>query len=247
MSQPDPRPAIPLATAPSAFAPRPSTVIPATPSAALAQGEHQQTHSTRYADDRSDRALRAQAVQTRAASLLAASKAARHQESTIRAKRAAKTAPRTAAATPPEAPDRRSGSSLPVTSGYRIAARFGDTGSWSRYHTGIDFSAPIGSTVRAAASGVVTHAGSGSLTWAGRYVTIRHAGGTSTLYAHLASTPVRVGQRVDGGRRIGAVGMTGRTFGPHLHFELYPAGVKPHDPYEAVDPAPWLRARGLRL
>ena len=136
--------------------------------------------------------------------------------------------------------------SLPITSGYRIAARFGDTGSWSRYHTGIDFSAGVGVPVRAVTAGVVTHAGSGSAGWAGRYVTIRHADGRSTLYAHLSSVSVSVGERVSGGTRIGRVGMTGRTFGPHLHFELYPAGARVGHPYDAVNPAGWLHARGLR-
>jgi murein DD-endopeptidase MepM/ murein hydrolase activator NlpD len=137
--------------------------------------------------------------------------------------------------------------SMPVTSGYRIAARFGDTGSWSRYHTGIDFSAPMGTTIRAAAGGVVTHAGSGSESWAGNYVTIKHSDGKSTLYAHMSTVSVDVGEKVSGGARVGAIGMTGRTFGPHVHVELYPAGVKPGDPYEAINPAPWLNDHGLNL
>lgn len=135
---------------------------------------------------------------------------------------------------------------LPISGGYRIAARFGDTGSWSRYHTGIDFSAAMGTGIDAVADGVVTHAGSGSSGWAGTYVTVRHADGKSTLYAHMSSVSVAEGERVDAGQRVGAVGMTGRTFGPHVHFELYPAGVTPSDPYEAIDPAPWMRGLGLR-
>jgi len=137
--------------------------------------------------------------------------------------------------------------SLPISSGYRIAARFGDTGVWSRYHTGLDFAAPTGTTIHAVASGVVTHAGSGSAGWAGHYVTIRHADGKTTLYAHMSSVSVHQGEHVTGGERIGAVGMTGRTFGPHVHVELYPSGVRPGDVYHAIDPAPWLRAHGLHF
>jgi murein DD-endopeptidase MepM/ murein hydrolase activator NlpD len=174
--------------------------------------------------------------------------AADAQTSRVKAQRAvARLAAARGAAAQQQARSVRGRSSLPVTSGYHIAARFKDTGSWSRYHTGIDFAAPIGTTVRAAASGVVTHAGSGSAGWAGRYITIRHAGGTSTLYAHLSSVLVHDGDHVEGGRKIGAIGMTGRTFGPHLHFEVYPRGVQPSNPYDAVNPAPWLHARGLRF
>lgn len=136
--------------------------------------------------------------------------------------------------------------SLPVTSGYRIAARFGAVGSWSRYHTGFDFSAAVGTPVRAPSAGVVTTAGGGSAGgWAGTYITISHPDGTSTLYAHLSSVSVSTGDEVSAGEVIGAVGQTGRSFGPHLHFEVYPDGVEPGDVYRAVDPAPWLRDRGL--
>jgi murein DD-endopeptidase MepM/ murein hydrolase activator NlpD len=136
--------------------------------------------------------------------------------------------------------------SLPVTSGYRIAATFGQVGSWSRYHTGYDFSAPVGTPIHAPTSGTVTNAGSGSASgWAGTYVTIKHADGSSTLYAHMSQVSVHVGESVSAGQRIGAIGLTGRTFGAHLHFEVYPAGVKVGDVYSAVDPLPWLHALGL--
>ncbi|GAA2098150.1 hypothetical protein GCM10009841_11000 [Microlunatus panaciterrae] len=150
----------------------------------------------------------------------------------------------TAAATRPA--NATGGASLPITSGYSVAARFGQVGAWARYHTGFDFATPVGTPVHAPASGVVTNAGPGSASgWAGTYITIRHSDGTSTLYAHLSSVSVSVGQSVSGGQLIGHVGMTGRTFGPHLHFEVYPAGVTPGDVYRAINPEPWLRSRGL--
>ncbi len=137
---------------------------------------------------------------------------------------------------------------LPVIA-QRIAARFGATGSWARYHTGIDFSARSGTIVRAPRAGVVTFAGSGGRagSWAGRYVAIRHSDGTSSLYAHLSATSVARGQRVSACGVIGRVGQTGRAFAPHLHFEIYPAGVTAGDVYRAVNPAPWLARLGLRI
>lgn len=129
---------------------------------------------------------------------------------------------------------------------YSVAARFGQVGSWSRYHTGFDFSAPIGTSLRASAPGVVTNAGSGPASgWAGNYVAIKHSDGTQSLLAHMSTVSVSVGQSVSGCQVVGAIGMTGRTFGPHVHFEIYPSGVAPGDVYRAVNPVSWLQAHGL--
>ncbi len=136
-------------------------------------------------------------------------------------------------------------SCLPLAS-YRISARFGQVGIWSRYHTGFDFSAPIGTAIRAPSAGVVTNAGIGPASgWAGNYVAIRYPDGTQTLMAHMSTVSAAVGQTVSPCQVVGAVGMTGRTFGPHLHFEAYPVGVTPGDIYRAVSPVTWLSARGL--
>jgi murein DD-endopeptidase MepM/ murein hydrolase activator NlpD len=136
-------------------------------------------------------------------------------------------------------------SCLPLAS-YNISARFGAMGSWSRYHTGFDFSAGVGTPVRAPAAGVVTNAGLGPASgWAGNYVAIRYSDGTHTLMAHMSTVSVSVGQTVSPCQVVGAVGLTGRTFGPHLHFEVYPPGVAPGDVYSAVDPTRWLNALGL--
>jgi murein DD-endopeptidase MepM/ murein hydrolase activator NlpD len=139
-----------------------------------------------------------------------------------------------------------SGSCLPIRGGYSIAAGFGQVGPWSRYHTGLDFSSPVGTPLHASAAGVVTNAGIGSASgWAGNYVAIKHADGTHTMLAHMSNVSVRVGQTVSACENVGAVGMTGRTFGAHVHFEVYPAGVTPGDIYSAVNPVPWLKAHGV--
>lgn len=138
---------------------------------------------------------------------------------------------------------------LPVDPGkFTIAATFGEVGSWARYHTGLDFAAPIGTPIHATADGVVTNSGIGpASSWAGNYVVIKFADGEQMLFAHMESTAVTNGQKVVGGQLIGHVGMTGRTFGPHTHVELYPRGITPGDVYSAVNPAPWFAAHGLKI
>ena len=87
---------------------------------------------------------------------------------------------------------------------YRIAARFGQVGTWSRYHTGFDFSAPIGTAIRAPSAGVVTNAGIGPASgWAGNYVAIKYPDGTQTLMAHMSTVSVSVGQTVSACQVVG--------------------------------------------
>lgn len=95
-------------------------------------------------------------------------------------------------------------------------------------HTGMDFKAPYGSRVYATASGTVTQAG-----WKGGYgnlIEIRHANGFTTRFGHLSRIQVTEGQHIVAGDVIGNVGSTGRSTGPHLHYE-----VRQSD--EAIDPA----------
>lgn len=103
---------------------------------------------------------------------------------------------------------------------------FGPRGN--RFHTGIDFPGNPRTPVVAAASGRVTFAGFSVGGWGNR-VTVAHGGGTRTMYAHLSRVGVRVGQYVRRGRRIGRIGSSGRSTGPHLHFEVRVHGA-------AVDP-----------
>jgi murein DD-endopeptidase MepM/ murein hydrolase activator NlpD len=125
-----------------------------------------------------------------------------------------------------------------------IGAHFGEYGSWSRYHTGLDFRAAYGTPIRAVKSGVVLYAGN-SGDWAGNHVAIKHGDGKTTMSSHMSSMAVRAGQTVQAGQVIGRVGETGRAFGAHLHFELYPEGVKYGDVYKAINPQPWLKANGV--
>jgi murein DD-endopeptidase MepM/ murein hydrolase activator NlpD len=104
-------------------------------------------------------------------------------------------------------------------------------------HTGLDFRAQMGDPVRATANGKVASSG-----WAGGYgrmVEIDHGNGLSTRYGHLSEISVRVGDVIKIGQVIGAVGSTGRSTGPHLHYETRIDG-------DAVDPQKFLRA-GVRL
>lgn len=102
---------------------------------------------------------------------------------------------------------------------YYFSARFGVPGSWSSgYHTGLDFVTKQGTPVRAATSGVVV-----SSEYEGAYgniVRIRVAPGVQIWMAHLEDVKVSKGDRVEPGQTIGRVGMTGRTSGPHCHFEV---------------------------
>jgi murein DD-endopeptidase MepM/ murein hydrolase activator NlpD len=94
-------------------------------------------------------------------------------------------------------------------------------------HDGIDLSAPEGTIVRAAAAGEVIYTGTQS--GYGVIVIVRHADSLITLYAHNSAVLVKDGDRVDAGTPIAKVGQTGRTTGPHLHFEVR-EGTRPRDP-----------------
>lgn len=104
-------------------------------------------------------------------------------------------------------------------------------------HTGLDFRAAAGAPVRTTATGKVITAG-----WTGGYgrmVEVDHGNGLSSRYGHLSAINVTIGQSIKAGQVVGAVGSTGRSTGPHLHYETRIDG-------EAVDPQKFLRA-GTRL
>jgi murein DD-endopeptidase MepM/ murein hydrolase activator NlpD len=122
-------------------------------------------------------------------------------------------------------------SSGTITSGF--GARWGTT------HYGLDFAAPIGTPIYAAADGVVIEAGPAS--GFGLWVRIQHEDGTITVYGHMQSFNVREGEKVKAGEQIAMTGNRGQSTGPHLHFEVWEPGGK------KINPKPWLIEHGVRL
>lgn len=120
---------------------------------------------------------------------------------------------------------------IPVKDNFRFTSGFGQR--WGRLHAGTDFAGPIGTPIYATADGVVTSAG-----WSsgyGRLIKIQHEFGIETRYAHLNAMRVQVGQRVSRGQRIGDMGNSGRSTGPHLHYEVRVGG-------NPVNPMTYIRA-----
>jgi len=108
----------------------------------------------------------------------------------------------------------------PLTS-FKVTSPFGRR--WGAFHSGVDLSAPTGTTVRASDGGTVTVAG-----WRGNYgylVEIDHGNGIRTRYGHNSKINVKVGQKVAQYETIAKVGSTGRSTGPHVHFEILFDGV----------------------
>jgi len=124
----------------------------------------------------------------------------------------------------------------PVVGGY-VSSRFGyrqDPFTGRRaFHSGVDIANRSGAPVKAMASGVVSFAGERA--GYGLMVEINHGNGYTTRYAHTLATTVKVGEKVEKGQKIAVVGSTGRSTGPHLHFELLRDG-------KAVNPRRYLRA-----
>ncbi|MFD8812699.1 transglycosylase family protein [Streptomyces sp. NPDC059627] len=137
----------------------------------------------------------------------------------------------------------RTGHSLVAPVDAPIGTPYHASGShWSKgYHTGVDFLAPTGTSVKAVEAGQIVTAG-----WGGSYgyqVVIRHADGRYTQYGHLSAISVRAGQSVSTGQRIGRSGSTGNATGPHLHFEVRTGPGFGTD----IDPVAYLRAGGVRI
>lgn len=130
---------------------------------------------------------------------------------------------------------------MPISGNFRQSSNFGNrkdpfTGGRA-FHAGIDFAAPTGTTVLSAAAGVVSFVGTKS--GYGKVVEVTHENGLLTRYAHLSGYLARKGQAVNVGTPIAKVGSTGRSTGPHLHFEIRKAD-------EAINPKAFIDA-GKRL
>jgi murein DD-endopeptidase MepM/ murein hydrolase activator NlpD len=110
---------------------------------------------------------------------------------------------------------------------------------WGALHGGVDIANAIGTPIVAVSDGVVIAAG--PTPGFGAWVKLQHADGTVTLYGHVNTWNVQVGQRVWAGDQIATIGNRGNSTGPHCHFEVLLNGT------DRIDPAPWLAQRGLSL
>jgi murein DD-endopeptidase MepM/ murein hydrolase activator NlpD len=110
---------------------------------------------------------------------------------------------------------------------------------WGVLHDGIDLAGPLGSPIVAVGDGIVVEAGPAA--GFGLWIVIRHANGDHSVYGHMYSLYVTVGQRVVAGQHIADIGSNGWSTGPHLHFGVMHGTLM--GPY--IDPVPWLRARGV--
>ncbi|MGI5352568.1 M23 family metallopeptidase [Streptomyces sp. CA-250714] len=129
-----------------------------------------------------------------------------------------------------------------AATGVRVSQPYGVRGNWAAgYHTGIDLAVPEGTPVRSVGPGTVVSAG-----WAGAYgnaVTVRMTDGMYTLFAHLSEIFVTPGTAVRPGTWLGLSGNTGRSTGPHLHFEVRAQRGYGTD----VDPVHYLAEHGVLL
>ncbi|WP_258314698.1 M23 family metallopeptidase [Streptomyces sp. Act143] len=125
---------------------------------------------------------------------------------------------------------------LPVAQ-HGLSAYYGQAGvNWMSVHTGIDFPVSYGTTVMAATDGIVRTQWNSAY---GNMMIVTAKDGTETWYCHLSSYRVASGTTVKAGDPIAYSGNSGNSTGPHLHFEVRPAGGS------AIDPLPWLRSHGL--
>lgn len=118
----------------------------------------------------------------------------------------------------------------PVPSSNKISSGFGHR--WGRNHDGVDIPGRVGSHIVAASDGVVVYSGD-EIGGYGNITVVAHKNGFFTVYAHAKVNFTKTGQRVYRGQVIAQIGMTGRTYGPHLHFEIRRNG-------ESIDPAGFL-------
>ncbi|AMO90983.1 peptidase M23 family protein [Corynebacterium simulans] len=110
---------------------------------------------------------------------------------------------------------------------------------WGSFHSGIDIANAVGTPILAAMDGTVIDSGPAS--GFGQWIRIKHDDGSMTVYGHMQTLDVAVGERVHAGQKIAGMGSMGFSTGSHLHFEIHPAGQG------AVDPISWFAARGINI
>nr|WP_051061032.1 M23 family metallopeptidase [Corynebacterium ulceribovis] len=110
---------------------------------------------------------------------------------------------------------------------------------WGSMHNGVDIANAIGTPILAVMAGTVIDSGPAS--GYGNWIRIRHNDGSVSVYGHMETLDVSVGEQVYAGQKIAGMGSRGFSTGSHLHFEIHPDGNTP------VDPKAWLEARGISL
>ncbi|MFG3347339.1 M23 family metallopeptidase [Streptomyces sp. NPDC048018] len=205
-----------VAGAGSAFAAEGTAAVANTKTAAAALANQ----ATVQAQAAAQAAAHAKAAQVKAA-------AAKAQAKTVAAKKAA--------------------SWVKPVSAYALSASFNQGGAmWAHKHSGQDFAVPVGTPVKAAATGTVVKAGpygGGDGPAYGNAIVIKHANGKYSQYAHLSKIKVNIGQKVSAGQRIALSGNTGNSSGPHLHFE-----IRTTPNYgSALNPVAFLASHGVRI
>ncbi|BFV59305.1 M23 family metallopeptidase [Kitasatospora sp. CMC57] len=211
--------AVAAAPQPAAEAPKPAAEAPK-PAAEAPKAETKSSSSTTSTTD--------------------STKASRSKSTTVAPK--ASTAPKAAVAPKAQPATVATGGYVaPVSGG--TSTPYGAAGSnWSSgHHTGVDFRASTGTSVKAITAGTVVSAGNGGAY--GNEVIVKHADGKYSEYAHLSSISVRVGQSVSAGQQLGLSGATGNVTGPHLHFEVRTGPNYGSD----IDPVAYLRAHGVNV
>ena len=110
---------------------------------------------------------------------------------------------------------------------------------WGSFHSGIDIANSNGTPILAVMDGTVIDSGPAS--GYGQWIRIQHADGSMSVYGHMETLDVAVGQQVHAGQKIAGMGSLGFSTGTHLHFEIHPGGQG------AVDPIPWFSEHGIEI
>ena len=110
---------------------------------------------------------------------------------------------------------------------------------WGALHAGIDIAAPIGTPIYAIMDGTVIDSGPAS--GYGQWIRVQHDDGAISVYGHMETLGVQVGERVHAGQQIAGMGNRGFSPASHLHFEIHPSGSG------AVDPIPWFAQHGIHI